>query len=231
MGGARCLDPASLVAEPGEGVMLLYGFWRSLGTMRVRVALSLKGLAAEETAVNLLRGEQREAAFLAVNPAGALPALVTDEGGPVLFQSIAIMEWLEETVPQPPLLPPGAFDRARVRALSLIVAADTHPLHVPRVRNELARRYGAEDVEDWGRHWIGQGAAALEGHLARDAQTGAFCHGDTPGMADICLASLAAGADMFGLDLAPWPVVHGIATRCAAIEAFAAAHPRRQPGA
>ncbi len=213
--------------------MILHGFWRSIATMRVRIGLSLKGLAAEEVPVDLLAGAQHAPEFRAVNPAGAVPALVTEPGAPALFQSLAILEWLEETQPDPPLLPQGARARARVRALALIAAADSHPLSVPRVRRALAERFGADEpaIADWARHWVGQGAAALEGHLARDPETGAFCHGDTPGMADICLFSLAASAGLFRLDLSPFPVVAGIAARCAAIEAFAAAQPLRQPGA
>jgi len=213
--------------------MRLYGFWRSLATCRVRVALRMKGLAAEEVPVDLLRGEQFEDAYRSVNPARAVPALVVEDGRPPLFQSLAILEWLEETRPEPALLPPEPLARARVRALALIAAADTHPLHVPRVRRQLAERFGADDaaVHEWGCHFIGEGAASLEGHLARDTQTGRFCHGDAPGMADICLYSLKAGADMFGLDLAPWPTVLRIAAACHALPAFAAAHPLAQPGA
>jgi maleylacetoacetate isomerase len=213
--------------------MILYGFWRSLATCRVRIALSLKGISATEIPVDLLKGEQFEEAYRRVNPARALPALVVEEGRPPLFQSLAILEWLEETRPEPPLLPRDPLDRARARGLALIAAADTHPLHVPRVRKQLAQRYGAdeESVHEWGRHFIGEGAASLEGHLARDAQTGRFCHGDAPGLADICLYSLKAGADMFGLDLAPWPTLKRVAGACEALEAFSAAHPLRQPGA
>lgn len=213
--------------------MILFGYWRSIATMRVRIGLRLKGLTAEEIPVDLIDGAQREAAYRAVNPAAAVPALLPDPGEPALFQSLAILEWLEETRPEPPLLPQGARARARVRGLALIAAADTHPLSVPRVRRALTERFGAEEaaVADWARHWIAEGAAGLEGHLARDAETGAFCHGDAPGMADICLSSLAVGAELFRLDISPWPVVAGIAARCAAIEAFAAAHPLRQPGA
>ena len=210
--------------------MILYGFWRSIATMRVRTGLGLKGLAAEEVAVDLLRGDQFEEGFRAVNPARAVPALVTGEGTPALFQSVAILEWLEETHPLPPFLPEGAAARARVRGLALIAAADTHPLSVPRVRAELARRFGADEeaVRSWVQHFVVEGATSLEGHLSRDAATGEFCHGDVPGMADICLFSLKAQADMFGVDLAPWPTVAQIAARCAGIEAFAAAHPARQ---
>lgn len=213
--------------------MILYGFWRSLASCRVRVALALKGVAAKEIPVDLLKGEQFEEAYRRVNPARALPALVTEEAGPALFQSVAILEWLEETRPEPPLLPREPLARARVRALALIVAADTHPLHVPRVRRQLAQRFGADEEaeHDWCRFFIGEGAASLEGHLSRDAETRRFCHGDAPGMADICLYSLRAGADMFGLDLSPWPTVKRIADNCHALEAFAAAHPLRQPGA
>jgi len=213
--------------------MILYGFWRSIATMRVRTGLALKGLAADELPVDLLRGDQFEESFRAVNPARAVPALVPVEGAPALFQSMAILEWLEETHPQPPFLPHDAAGRARVRGLALIAAADTHPLSVPRVRSELAQRFGADEraVQNWVQHFIMEGATSLEGHLCREAETGEFCHGNVSGLADICLFSLKAQADMFEVDLTPWPTVRRIAARCAEIEAFASSHPTRQPGA
>jgi maleylacetoacetate isomerase len=210
----------------------LYGYWRSLATFRVRIALNLKGLPYEETMVNLPKGEQFLAEYKAVNPQSVLPALI-DGDGPPLFQSMAILEYLDETHPQPPLLPRAARDRARVRALAMIVAADAHPLVIPRIRNYLNKQYGVDEkaAEDWCRHWIGRACEALEANLASDPRTGRFCHGDAPTLADICLTSHLAGANLFKVDLTPYPNCKRISDNCLAIEAFAKAHPLKQPGA
>lgn len=212
--------------------MKLYGFWRSLATFRVRIALNLKGLPYEETMINLPKGEQFLAEYKSVNPQSVLPALI-DGDGPPLFQSMAILEYLDETHPQPPLLPKAARDRARVRALAMIVAADAHPLVIPRVRNYLNKQYGVEEktAEDWCRHWIVQACNALEANLASDPRTGKFCHGDAPTVADLCLVSHLAGASLFKVDLAPYPNCTRIFGSCMAIDAFARAHPLKQPGA
>ena len=212
--------------------MKLYGFWRSLATFRVRIALNMKGLPFEETMVNLPKGEQFLPEYKAVNPQSVLPALVDGEGPP-LFQSMAILEYLDEMHPQPPLLPQDPRDRARVRALALIVAADAHPLVIPRIRNFLNKEYGVEEkvAEDWCRYWIGRACEALEANLASDRRTGRFCHGDAPTLADICLASHIAGANLFKVDLAPYPNCKRIVDNCLGIEAFARAHPLKQPGA
>lgn len=213
--------------------MKFYSFWRSLASFRVRVALNIKGVVPDEViSVDLLRGDQRQAAYKAVNPQMLLPALV-DGDGPILFQSVAIMEYLDETHWTPPLLPSTPRARARVRALAAIVASDSHPLMVPRVRNFLEHdlRLDEPTRNKWIRHWITEGLAAMEGHLARDKETGKHCHGDQVTIADICLAGQAVGAGLFQVDLAPYPTAKRIAETCFAIDAFARAHPLKQPGA
>jgi maleylacetoacetate isomerase/maleylpyruvate isomerase len=210
----------------------LFSFWRSLATYRVRIALNLKGIAPDEVIdVNLMKGAQREAAYRAINPMMALPALVED-GRPALFESLAIIEYLDETHPDPPLLPKDPRGRARVRGLAQIVACDSHPLIVPRVREYLEHelKVGEEARTAWCRHWHRQALSALEVHLG-GAETGRFCHGDAVTVADICLASQAAGAAFFGVDMAPYPALARIAQTCSQINAFARAHPLKQPGA
>lgn len=210
----------------------LYSFWRSAATYRIRVALSLKGLGVEETALDLDAGDQFDPAFLAINPEGSVPTLIDGEGPP-LTQSMAILEYLEERYPDPALLPADLAGRARVRSLAALVAADTHPLIVPRVRNYLTQEAGMDPdaVRAWVGHWVRRGLAAYEARLARDAETGAFCHGDTVTFADPCLCSLAVWAKTLGVDVAAYPTVARIAAACEAIDAFAAAHPSRQIGA
>lgn len=208
--------------------MQLHGFWRSLATYRVRIALGLKGVAVPETVVDLDAGDQHAPAFRALNPMGGVPALVLDDGT-VLTQSLAILEWIEETYPAPPLLPDGAAARARVRALCAITAADTHPLVVPRVQGYLGRAFGADDAarRAWAAHWFTLGLQAYEAQVG----AGPFCAGNAPGMADACLASHVAGSERFGADLEPFPAVRRIQAACMALPAFAGAHPLRQPGA
>jgi maleylacetoacetate isomerase len=212
----------------------LYGFWRSLASYRVRVALALKGLRAEEVSIDLLKGKQNSEDYLAVNPQGVVPALILDEGGPPLFQSLAILEYLEETRPQPPLLPKDPRGRARVRGLALIAAADGHPLIVPRVRNYLEREMKQDEASRnrWLAHWTMRALEAIEGHLAKEKETGRFCHGNTPTIADICLASQVIGAlAYFNCDTKAVPTATRIYNQCMEIEAFAKAHPLKQPGA
>jgi maleylacetoacetate isomerase len=211
----------------------LYSFWRSLATFRVRIALNLKGITPDEVVdVNLMQGRQREAAFRGVNPQMLLPALVDGEG-PVLFQSLAILEYLDETHPKPPLLPSSPPARARVRALAQIVACDSHPLLVPRVREYLEHEFKLDEPArlKWIQHWIGEALQALEANLAGSKETGRYCQGDTVTIADICLVSQATGANFFKYDLAPFPTVRRITDLCMQDEAFARAHPLRQPGA
>ena len=212
--------------------MKLFSFWRSLATYRVRIALNLKGITPDEVIdVNLMKGAQRDAAYRTVNPMMALPALV-DGDGPALFESLAIIEYLDETHPNPPLLPRDPRGRARVRGLAQIVACDSHPLIVPRVREYLEHELKIEEPARmaWCRHWHIQALAVLENHLS-GPETGRFCHGDQVTIADICLASQAAGAQFFGVDLAQFPSVIRIVNACQLIDAFVRAHPLRQKGA
>jgi maleylacetoacetate isomerase len=212
--------------------MKVYSYWRSLATFRLRIALNLKGLAWEQVEVNLDAGHQHQPDYRNVNPQMALPSLVLDDGT-VLTQSMAIIEYLEEVHPEPRLLPVDPKGRARVRALSLITVADSHPLIVPRVRNYVAATYGVgeEGKAGWVRHWFTQGLDAYEGHLARDKVTGAYCHGDAITMADVCLVSHCTGHMVFKGNLDGHPTVKRIYERCMADARFASAHPLRQPGA
>ena len=212
--------------------MKLFSFWRSLATYRVRIALNLKGLVPDEVIdVNLMKGQQREAAYRAVNPMMALPALV-DGDGPALFESLAIIEYLDETHPVPPLLPRDPKGRARVRGIAQIIACDSHPLIVPRVREYLEHEFKLDEPTrvKWCQHWHKAALTALEEHL-KDKATGRYCHGDAITLADICLASQAAGAKFFSVDTAPFPNFTRIASALAQIDAFARAHPLKQPGA
>ncbi|HVY57095.1 MAG TPA: maleylacetoacetate isomerase [Xanthobacteraceae bacterium] len=212
--------------------MKLFSFWRSLATFRVRIALNLKGIAPEVVEIDLMQGRQREEAYRRVNPQMVIPALV-DGDGPVLFESLAIIEYLDETHPTPPLLPREPRARARVRGLAQIVACDAHPLVVPRVREFLEHEFRLDEPQRmaWCRHWIVEALRVLESHLANEPETGRFCHGDQVTMADLCLVSHAVGAKLFKVDLAPYPTVSRITDTCLAIDAFARAHPLRQPGA
>jgi maleylacetoacetate isomerase len=211
----------------------LFSFWRSLATYRVRVALNLKGITPDEVIdINLMKGQQREAEFRKINPMMALPALIEDDGT-VLFESLAILEYLDETHPNPPLLPKEPKARARVRGLAQITACDTHPLTVPRVREYLAREYKIDDagVHNWGHHWTQEALKAFETHLASSSQTGRYCQGDQITVADICLSGQAVGASYFKCDLAPFPTVKRIVDELNKSDAFARAHPLKQPGA
>ena len=213
--------------------MKLFSYWRSLATYRVRIALNLKGIALDEVIqVNLHQGKQREEAYRKLNPMMALPALVEDDGN-VLFESLAILEYLDETHPEPPLLPKEPKARARVRGLAQIIACDTHPLIVPRVREYLVNAYKADEagVNKWGHHWHTVSLNALESNLANSKETGRFAQGDQITIADICLCGQAVGAAYFKVDLAPYPVFRRIVEECNRIEAVARAHPLKQPGA
>jgi maleylacetoacetate isomerase/maleylpyruvate isomerase len=217
---------------PDTPAMTLYGFWRSMAAYRVRVALSLKGLHAQEIPIDLDAGEQFAPDFLAVNPEGAVPALV-EPGQAPLTQSMAILEYLEERYPDPPLLPADLHGRARVRSLAALIVSDTHPLMVPRVRNYLAEHAGFDlsALNDWSLHWVTRGLAAMEARLARDPETGVFCHGDAVTFADICLANLGVVIRASKIDTAPWSTVARIIAACDRIEAFQRANPRLQLGA
>ena len=212
--------------------MKLFSFWRSLATYRVRIALNLKGLNAEVIEVDLMKGHQRNPKYREVNPMMALPALI-DGDGPALFESLAIIEYIDEVHPKPPLLPSDPKARARVRGLAQIVAADSHPLIVPRVREYLTHEFKVDEagVMKWAQHWHKAALTALEEHLAGEKDTGTYCQGNQITIADICLASQVAGASFFKIDLAPFPTVKRIVETCAKNDAFARAHPLKQPGA
>ncbi|MES2739369.1 MAG: maleylacetoacetate isomerase [Pseudomonadota bacterium] len=211
---------------------ILYAFWRTSATYRVRVALNLKGLSAHEQIVNLDAGEQRGQAFLKINPLGAIPALVVPGHAP-LTQSLAILEFLDEFAPSPPLLPPDLYARARVRAIAAMVASDVHPLITPRVKAYLSGNAGfdADSWRAWQTHWATTGLAAVEQRLVSEAGTGVFCHGDTPTIADICLASIVAVLRVFKIAVPDTPTIDRIVAACDAHPAFASAAPLLQAGA
>jgi maleylpyruvate isomerase len=212
--------------------MKLYDYFRSSAAYRVRIALNLKGLEPERAFVHLRRGAQRADDYLAVNPLGLVPSLLTDSGE-VLTQSLAIIEWLDETHPHPRLLPPDPAGRARVRALALEIACDIHPINNLRVLNYLTGTLGATEAQKngWYRYWCDVGFEALETQLAREKATGAFCHGGSPTIADICLIPQLANARRVELDLSLYPTLLRIEAACNALPAFAAAAPSRQPDA
>ena len=212
--------------------MKLYDYFRSSAAYRVRIALNLKGVASERASVHLRRGAQRAEDYLTMNPQGLVPALVTDSGD-VLTQSLAIIEWLEESYPQPPLLPRDAPGRARVRALSLAIACDIHPLNNLRVLNYLTGTLGTNDAQrnGWYKYWIDVGFEALERQLARDDATGTFCHGEAPTIADICLVPQLSNARRFKIDLSPYTTLTRIEAACQALPPFAQAAPAHQPDA
>jgi maleylacetoacetate isomerase len=214
----------------------LYSYWRTSATYRVRVAFNLKGVKPQESNINIDAGEQRSEAFLKINPMGAIPALVDHGPGQPsapLTQSLAILEFLDETYPNPPLLPSDTHGRARVRSLAALLAADTHPMITPRVKKYLTSTAKFDDAawRAWQTHWFSTGLQALEQRLAHDTQTGDFCHGNTPTLADICLASIIVVMRVFKIEVAGIPTVMRIMARCEALEAFAAAAPARQVGA
>jgi maleylpyruvate isomerase len=213
--------------------MKLYTYFRSSAAYRVRIALNLKGIAYDAAPVHLLRngGEQLSDAYRAINPAMLLPALEDD--GNVIGQSLAIIEYLEETQPQTPLLPSDPSGRARVRSLALTVAADTHPLGNLRVLKYLTGELAVPDEVKlaWQQHWLRTGMSSLEALLANDPRTGRYSHGDTPTLADCCLVPQLFSAQRFGVDLAPYPTIARIHAACNELPAFQQAHPAQQPDA
>ena len=211
--------------------MKLYTYFRSSAAFRVRIALNLKGLAYEPRFVHLPKGEHKLAEYTGIDPQALLPTLQTDDGA--LTQSLAIMEYLEETHPVPPLLPKDALGRARVRSLSLLVACEIHPLNNLRtlvyLRKSLSQ--SEEQIATWYRHWIADGLAKLEADLAHNRQTGKFAHGDAPTMADCCIVPQVFNAKRYDSDLAPYPTVMRVFDACMKLEAFDRAQPSRQPDA
>lgn len=212
--------------------MLLYGYFRSSAAYRVRIALNLKGLAYDNHFIHLQKNDQLAGDYAKVNPQQLVPALA-DDGGDLLTQSLAIIEYLDETHPEPRLLPTGAGERARVRALALAIACDIHPLNNLRVLRYLTKDMGlVEDKKDqWYRHWVETGLQAVEKMLTGSPATGRFCHGDAPTLADICLVPQVANARRFKCDLSACPTVERIVAECGKLEAFARAAPDRQPDA
>jgi len=213
--------------------MQLYSYFRSSAAYRVRIALNLKGLSYEYLPVHLLKdgGQQTSASYRKLNPTALVPTLV--DGEAVIVQSLAIIEYLEETHPEPALLPSDPVGRARVRDLALGIACDTHPLNNLRVLKYLKHTLGVDEEAKtaWYRHWVHQGLAALEAQLAGSPATGRYCHGDTPTMADLCLVPQVANARRFDCDLSAMPNVVRIDAACRELPAFAAAEPSRQPDA
>jgi maleylacetoacetate isomerase len=211
----------------------LYGYFRSSAAFRARIALNLKGIAPELRFVHLLKdgGQQHTAEYKALNPQELIPALVHD--GHTITQSLAIVEYLNEIVPTPPLLPDDAYGRARVREIAYAIACDIHPVNNLRVGQYIKRTFRTEDeaVFAWQRHWIGVGFDALETRLARESQTGAYCHGDAPTVADICLIPQIANARRVKLDIATWPTIARIEAHALSHPAFEAALPQNQPDA
>ena len=207
----------------------LYGFWRSNAAFRVRVALALKKLSFEEIDIDILSGRQFDADYAAVNAEHVVPTFVHE--GHRIFQSLAIMEYLDEIQPSPALLPADARERAYARSLALVSVADSHPLIVPRVRKHLGQAFGADTdaVESWCSHWIEEGMATYERLLAR-RPAAPFALGDTPTIADICIAGQIILANFYHLDPAAFPQVTALGKRCFELPAFADAHPFRQPG-
>ncbi len=212
---------------------LLYSYWRSSAAWRVRIALALKHLPCEIRPVHLLRdgGQQHSPEYLRLNPQGRVPTLM--DGKRVLTQSLAIIEYLDECHPEPPLLPPTPRERARVRAMAQVIACDIHPLNNLRVLQRLEQQCGldAEGKRQWMHFWMKQGFDALEQMLANNPATGACCEGDHPGLADICLIPQLYNARRFGLDLSPWPEIQRIEAHCLQLPAFRDTAPEVQPDA
>jgi maleylacetoacetate isomerase len=207
----------------------VYVFWRSIASFRVRVALRLKGLPFEEIPIDILVGEQFEPGYAAVNAERVVPTFIHD--GHSIFQSLAIIEYLDDIQPKPRLIPEDVRERAYARSLALVTIADAHPLVTPRVRNHLVKAFGADAkaIEDWGKHWTIEGLATYERLLAHRAPA-PFAMGAEPGLVDICIAGQVVTAQYLKLELSAFPVVAGLADRCFAIPAFATSHPFEQPG-
>jgi maleylpyruvate isomerase len=211
---------------------VLHGFWRSSTSFRVRVALNLKGIDYDQKTYRLREGDQRQSDYLAINQQGLVPSLVTPDGL-VLTQSLAIMEWLDETFPEPALLPADANGRARVRALAQAVALDIHPINNLRVLFHLRDTFAADEKAqaDWFRHWASSTLSALEQSLTSSSSTGKFCHGDNVSLADICLVGQSVNNKRFEVDESQWPTISRIVSSCIALRAFQAAMPAKQPDA
>jgi maleylpyruvate isomerase len=212
-------------------MLVLHSYFRSSTSHRVRIALNFKGLGYDSVFVHLRKGEQRQDAYLALNPQGLVSTL--EDGATRLTQSLAIIEYLERIRPEPPLLPDDPVAQARVRSLALICACEMHPLNNLRVLRYLETTLGIEQAarDAWCRHWIAEGFAALERRLASEPQTARFCHGDAPTLADVCLAPQVVSSQRWNMDLTPYATIRRIHEGCMELEAFRQAMPERQPDA
>lgn len=213
--------------------MKLHGFFRSGTSHRLRIALNLKGLEYAQVSVDLRRNEHLDAGYRSLHPQGLVPALEVGGGDGVLIQSPAILEWLEERHPTPPLLPPDALGRARVRALAAIVGCDIHPVNNRRILESLRHDFGADEaaVNRWCGRWISAGFDAIEALLGADAKRGDFCFGGTPTMADVYLVPQVESARRFQVDLQRWPLICAVDQACNQLAAFQRAAPAKQPDA
>jgi len=211
--------------------MKLYTFFRSSASYRVRIALNFKGLSYEQAPIHLRRGggEQFTAAYKAVNPQALVPAL--EDNGKILTQSLAIIEYLEDKYPRPPLLPADPADKALVRGMALIIACEVHPIQNLRVLNYVKEKYNQTDdqVNHWAQHWINLGLTALEQLIVAQPKRGKFCFGDTPTLADICLVPQLGNARRYGSDLSQYPNILGVEKNCMTLPAFVNAAPEKQP--
>jgi maleylacetoacetate isomerase len=212
--------------------MKLYGYFRSSAAFRVRIALNLKGVKVENDFLHLRKGEHLTPQYATINPQKLLPTLQLDSGE-FLRQSLAIIEYLEETHPQPPLLPKDPIGRARVRSLALIPACEIHPIQNLRVMAYLKDQYELDDVgtSAWSRHWIETGFDAYEASIAKDKRTGTFSHGESPTVADLCLVPQVFNAVRFKVDMTRYPTIQRIHDACMLLPAFDLAHPAKQPDA
>jgi maleylacetoacetate isomerase len=212
--------------------MKLYSFWRSQATFRVRIALRLKGVSAEVTTLDLLKGDQFDTTYRTLNPGHVVPTLI-DGDGPPLVQSLAIIEYLDEKYPNPPLLPKDLRARAHVRAMGQMLAMDAHPLVVPRVRKYLEEELHLDEPTrtKWQQHWVALASQAIEDVLSRDPRTGRFCFGDELTIADLCLVPHFTAARMLGADLANYPTARRIYDTCMQLDAFSRELPLKQPDA
>lgn len=211
---------------------VLHSYFRSSTSFRLRAALNLKGIETEYRAHHLRFGEQRSPAYLKLNPQGLVPSLELPDGT-VLTQSMAIIEYLDETVPEPPLLPEDPVARAQARAMAQMIACEIHPVNNLKILSYLKTEFGAgeEAVANWFRHWVAETFAPLESILAARPSSHAFCCGDAPGLADICLAAQVTNNKRFAVDMTPYPVISAIYERCMQLPAFQKAAPDNQPDA
>lgn len=211
--------------------IVLHNYFRSSTSFRVRVALNLKGLDYDYKSWHLRKGEQRSESFLALNPQGLVPALQVS--GAVITQSLATIEYLDEVHPEPALLPKDPLGKARVRSLAMLVGCDIHPLNNLRVLQYIGDRFDADDaaVTQWFRHWVAEGFAPLEARLAAEPETGTYCHYDTPGLADVCLAAQVINNSRFDVDMSAYPTIERIHSACMELDAFKNAVPSVQPDA